>query len=407
MRIIPFHTKCWLPWSGCLLFGLFTLLGIINLFNLHSRQTIYTQQYKYSLALKQAIQVKNLFNAVSTVQEQLSDISATLGLDHLDQGFNRAKNAVAEFHNELENLRQLMSRQSSRPDVKLDLTALAEQFDRFYALGIDMTTAYIHHGTLQGNQKMKPFDAQADHLRETLAELITTLEQQMTHWQQAIKQEPNDLAAFSAWPNEWWLYLMGSKTRTHYIQFMTHLTQVAPQQDQRMELSLKAQKLRGLVIHVKQWLTDLSATRGRDGLDEGATHARQGTDDFLAELPDFQTDVRQTNNQEWIQKTEHLDEQFKTFYAKGEAMATAYRQHGTKLGNPLMLEFDTMADELEQILLVFITPSIQDVFAGDYQMDLVVHSIQTIRKALVFLLCLSLLLSAICYAWLVSCVRTC
>lgn len=406
MRIMPLDKTLWLPWSGFLCSVLFCLLCILNLVSFHARQEIYLKKYNYYLSHKQLTHAQHLFNAVSQVQNQLTDISATLGMDHLDQGFDRAKKASEAFQTGANNLRHLLAKEPVPDSAPLDLTALENRFEHFYALGIQMANAYIQSGTWQGNQKMRLFDAEADALRAILAQWLVRLEQQTSHWQDTIQHYATDFVAPSGVTNFLWLSLMGNETRAHYIQFMTHLIQSAPKEDQRMEVSSKAQALQGHVIHVQQWLTDLAATRGRDGLDEGLAQARQGTASFQAELPAFLSLVEKTGNQDWIRKTSDLKHRFAAFHTKGQALATAYIQGGAKLGNPLMFEFDTMADDLENDLLPFITPAIQAAFAEDYQMDLIHHSLQDIRKALFFLLFLSLLALPATLSWLISCLRS-
>ncbi|MEO5331110.1 MAG: hypothetical protein H7839_03740 [Magnetococcus sp. YQC-5] len=406
MPIIPTDKTLWLQWTGFLCSVLFCLLCILNLISFHGRQEIYLKKYNYYLSYKKLTHAQHLYNSVSQVQNQLTDISATLGMDHLDQGFDRAKKAAEIFQTGVNNLRHLIAKEPVPETIPLDLTALENRFEHFYALGIQMANAYIQSGTWQGNQKMRLFDAEADALRGILAQWLASLEQQTSHWQNTIQHSATDFVAPSGVTNFLWLHLMGTETRAHYIQFMTHWIQSAPKEDQRMELSSKAQELQGYVIHVQQWLTDLAATRGRDGLDEGLGQARQGAASFQSELPAFLSLVEKTGHQDWINKTSDLQQRFAAFHTKGQALATAYIQGGAKQGNLLMSEFDTMADDLENDLLPFITPAIQAAFAENYQMDLIHHSLQDIRKALFFLLFLSLLALPATLLWLVSCLRS-
>ncbi|MBF0128299.1 MAG: hypothetical protein HQM02_13945, partial [Magnetococcales bacterium] len=151
------------------------------------------------------------------------------------------------------------------------------------------------------------------------------------------------------------------------------------------------------------WWTDLAATRGLDELDAGFEQARIGAEAFEASLPRFLALVQQSGNREWQEKTARLAEWFAAFYAKGQALALAYSQGGATLGNPLMREFDAMATNLEHHLLPFITPAMEDLQAGEYQLDLVLHTLQEVRKVLAFLFFLTLVATAILLAWLVFC----
>ncbi|MBF0342433.1 MAG: hypothetical protein HQL95_15920, partial [Magnetococcales bacterium] len=144
-------------------------------------------------------------------------------------------------------------------------------------------------------------------------------------------------------------------------------------------------------------------TRGRDGLDEGYAEARKNAENFRERLPAFLAVVQQSGHAEWMRLTASLEERFEAFHTKGQTMAAAYIQGGAKQGNPLMAEFDTMADDLERELTPFITPAMEDASSGSFQIDLVFASLQEIRKALFFLIFLALIAAIGSLAWLSSC----
>ncbi len=395
----------WMPWAAFVTLLLISTFCIVNIVSFQARYKTYIEKYYYYLSRNRVIQTQNLINAVSQVQNQLTDISATLGLDQLDQGFNHARVAADTFHFGLINLRQLFSKADLGQTFVPDLDDLGKQFDQFYSLGIAMANAYMQSGTLRGNQKMKPFDRQADILRESLDTLIANLEQQVDHWQRTMATHPEAFTPPSGISTLLWLHLMGEESRSHYFQFLTQLVQTSPRNDQRMALSLLAQDLQGHVIQVQQWLTDLAATRGLDGLDAGYAEASKAADQFLAKLPAFLMLVQNNGNLHWQEHTAPLETRFERFYVKGQALAAAYIRGGAKLGNPLMLEFDTMADEIGNDLLLFITPAIQEVHMENYQMDLVYHSLQFIQKALFLPLLLALGGTLAAFLWLASCIK--
>ncbi len=108
------------------------------------------------------------------------------------------------------------------------------------------------------------------------------------------------------------------------------------------------------IIQVQQWLTDISATRGLDGLNDGY--------DMAAE----QAELFQKNTQQALEIAErnHLDDivaalnssikVFPVYYETGRKMAKAYVRGGPQTGNIMMGEFDgaaeSMANELEKLL---------------------------------------------------------
>ncbi len=110
------------------------------------------------------------------------------------------------------------------------------------------------------------------------------------------------------------------------------------------------------IIQVQQWLTDISATRGLDGLNDGFDMAAENAELF------------QKNTQQALQIAEahHLDnivsalnssrKAFPNYYETGQKMARAYVNGGPQEGNIMMGEFDgaaeAMGDEMEKLLKV-------------------------------------------------------
>lgn len=103
------------------------------------------------------------------------------------------------------------------------------------------------------------------------------------------------------------------------------------------------------VVQIQQWLTDISATRGLDGLNDGFDVAKEHYDAATQSVASIRQldDVRNVNYEQ-VQKA--LDQ----FYLAGKRMAEAYIAGGPSLGNLQMLEFDkaaeAMAAKVEQVL---------------------------------------------------------
>lgn len=98
------------------------------------------------------------------------------------------------------------------------------------------------------------------------------------------------------------------------------------------------------IIQVQQYLTDISATRARDGLDDGfiaaekyAQQVRQNIS-VLKKLTDNKLD------------TNLLLGHFENYYAAGKNLAHAYIDHGHEVGNRMMPAFDRMSDSLQNEL---------------------------------------------------------
>jgi len=92
------------------------------------------------------------------------------------------------------------------------------------------------------------------------------------------------------------------------------------------------------IIQVQQWLTDISATRGRDGLNDGFDEAEanaEKTKQLLRELIDLDSDNSTTYRD--------IASAFDPYYEVGRRMAQAYIDEGPTGGNKMMAEFDEVA----------------------------------------------------------------
>lgn len=119
------------------------------------------------------------------------------------------------------------------------------------------------------------------------------------------------------------------------------------------------------VVQVQQFLTDISATRGQDGLDDGfevaAEHAER-VHEILDEL--------QALFPEYRQALEQVRSKFEAYYATGIEMAEAYVAQGPSGGNKLMAEFDATA--------VAITESVEEYVA--YSREMMSSSVQSVNR---------------------------
>src|SRR5690554_4536523 len=95
------------------------------------------------------------------------------------------------------------------------------------------------------------------------------------------------------------------------------------------------------IIQIQQWLTDISATRGKPGFDDGFDEADKfykSAKDKLNTLEELGADTQTINS---ISK--NLDD----YYKVGIDMANAYINDGTDAGNLYMEKFDPYAVKME------------------------------------------------------------
>ncbi|WP_300296922.1 methyl-accepting chemotaxis protein [Ferrovibrio sp.] len=100
------------------------------------------------------------------------------------------------------------------------------------------------------------------------------------------------------------------------------------------------------IVQVQQWLTDISATRGQDGLDDGFKKAEEQALAFSANIArarELATILRLDNVQSQLAA---LDAAFPAYYAEGRKMAEAYIEGGPASGNKQMGDFDAASERI-------------------------------------------------------------
>ena len=104
------------------------------------------------------------------------------------------------------------------------------------------------------------------------------------------------------------------------------------------------------VVQVQQWLTDISATRGLSGLDDGFDEAKKAADQFHADLKKSQAYARELNLQAISKDLELAAQKFAPYYEAGVKMAQIYVKDGPEAGNKMMAGFDKVAEEIGTVL---------------------------------------------------------
>jgi methyl-accepting chemotaxis protein len=102
------------------------------------------------------------------------------------------------------------------------------------------------------------------------------------------------------------------------------------------------------VYQVWQWLTDISATRGLDGLNDGFDEAAANAEKFAADVALAREMATALELDEVIQALDKVEAAFGPFYATGQKMADAYIADGPAGGNKLMADFDAVAASIAE-----------------------------------------------------------
>ena len=104
-----------------------------------------------------------------------------------------------------------------------------------------------------------------------------------------------------------------------------------------------ADELKLSVVQVQQWLTDISATKGEDGLNDGFDLAEE----FSKRIGELTRELKQLAPEK-REKIESIEKAFAPYYEAGKKMAKNYIEGGTSRGNEIMGEFDATAEVINR-----------------------------------------------------------
>ena len=104
--------------------------------------------------------------AVIQVQQWLTDISATRGMDGLNDGFDKAAASYETAQRLIDELLVLDAENASAYE------SIKPALESFYSVGKGMAETYVRRGAVGGNEKMPEFDASAGTLIEEVDNLM-------------------------------------------------------------------------------------------------------------------------------------------------------------------------------------------------------------------------------------------
>ncbi len=133
---------------------------------------------------------------------------------------------------------------------------------------------------------------------------------------------------------------------------------VSEQVTAKVEFALLAKDLERNVVQVQQFLSDVSATRGQDGLDDGFKLAGDNRTEFLAHVERFRGYLQAQHADGQLQALESVAAHFEVYFKTGVEMAHAYVDGGPEQGNKLMPRFDKASETLQDGLDAFVKDEI-------------------------------------------------
>ena len=101
------------------------------------------------------------------------------------------------------------------------------------------------------------------------------------------------------------------------------------------------------IVGTQESLTDIAATRGLDGLDDGFALAEDANRALHEKIVAASALAMSLNIPELVEELESLSRQYARFYESGVAMAQIYVEDGPEGGNKLMSTFDAVAEEMQ------------------------------------------------------------
>ena len=126
------------------------------------------------------------------------------------------------------------------------------------------------------------------------------------------------------------------------------MTQAIATDDMRLATLIK--DIRINVIQVQQWLTDISATRGQDGLDDGFKEAEEQAKEFEQNVAAAREIAERRNMTSVADALVGVKESFPPYIELGRKMAKVYVDGGPAAGNKMMPQFDEVAEAIQKRL---------------------------------------------------------
>ncbi len=123
---------------------------------------------------------------------------------------------------------------------------------------------------------------------------------------------------------------------------------------QSVEFALLATAMDKDVVQIQQFLSDVSATRGKDGMDDGFKNAQDNFADLNAALTKFEQYFLSNKDETSLQAIRAIRANAKAYFEVGNTMAQAYVAGGPESGNKLMGGFDKASEDLQKALEPFV-----------------------------------------------------
>lgn len=146
-------------------------------------------------------------------------------------------------------------------------------------------------------------------------------------------------------------------------QMENHNASIQNIKNKSLRIALLSNQLVLDVIQVQQYLTDISATRGQDGLNDGIAQAQGFATDFNDKLKELGTLGVESTLLDSFQTS------FDAYHQYGQKMANVYIEGGPSKGNLLMEDFDATAEQINDKINAYRDDSLKQIHADIEGLD--------------------------------------
>ena len=129
--------------------------------------------------------------------------------------------------------------------------------------------------------------------------------------------------------------------------------------EQKVRFALLATDIDKQVVQIQQYLSDISATRGKDGLDDGFAKAQEIFDGLNTSLAVFEKHFNSVGDTHSLQQLHGIKADVLAYYSAGQHMAMAYVSDGPVSGNKFMPGFDSASEKLQKSLEPFVKSQLE------------------------------------------------
>ncbi|HNQ92706.1 MAG TPA: methyl-accepting chemotaxis protein [Alphaproteobacteria bacterium] len=142
------------------------------------------------------------------------------------------------------------------------------------------------------------------------------------------------------------------KIYERFLNVKAHVHQTAGKADQALgeyfDLGLVIKDIKFDVVQVQQWLTDISATRAMDGLNDGKDKAAEFAGLFAEDVKKARGLAVKLQLKDVSTALDDIEMAFPPYYKTGQKMADSYIAYGPEGGNRLMGDFDGVAEKMAE-----------------------------------------------------------